>query len=218
MASAPPTAHPLRPSVEVLVRGGLTVTAVDEQELQRRPPPGGDDRRLAHDGNDVVVQPRGIERAAEGRQRVEQTGDLVDQRGIVVLPAGLVLFGAVVVVDRVEHAGRLLGRRAEQQRGFAAVRADLDTDAAVEIAQRGVVKRAPLIGGQETPHLFGQRKQALGRTRIDVTHPLNLSFPSTAPARWSTSSPRDRARSSYAKPSGRGRTALPSCCARIACS
>ena len=51
----------------------------------------------------------------------------------MVLPAGLVLFGSVMVVDGVEHAAALLRRGAEQQRRLAAVGADLDADAVAEI-------------------------------------------------------------------------------------
>ena len=110
----------------------------------------------------MVVQPGGVERATKRRQRVEQSGDLVDQRSVVVFPAGLVFLRAVVMVDRVEHAGGLLRGCAEQQGGFAAVGTDLDTDAAVEVPQRGVVKCAALIVRHETPNLLGKREQALG--------------------------------------------------------
>jgi hypothetical protein len=82
----------------------------------------------------------------------------------------LVLLGAVVVVDRVEHAGGLLGRGAQQQGGLAAVRADLDADAAVEVSQRGLVQRPALVGRHETLDLFGQRKQTLRRIDVGVTH------------------------------------------------
>ena len=61
-----------------------------------------------------------------------------------------------------DHAAGLLRRRAEQQRGLAAVGTDLDPDAAVQVAQRGVVQRAPLVGGHEPLHLLGQREQSLG--------------------------------------------------------
>lgn len=172
----PAGGHPLRPSVEVLCGCGLGVAAVDEQKLQGRPPPLRHNRRLAHDGDDVLVQSDGVERATKRRQRVEQSGDLVDQRGVVVFPAGLVFLGAVVMVDRVEHAGGLLRRRAEQQRGFTALCSDLDTDAAVEVPHRGIVKRAPLVVRHETPHLLGRREQALGCTGVGAAHELNLSL------------------------------------------
>ena len=103
----------------------------------------------------MVVQPGRIERATERGQRVEQAGDLVDQRRVVILPAGLVLLRAVMVVDGVQHAAGLLRRRAEQQGGLAAVGADLDPDAAVKVPQRRVVQRASLVGRHEALHLFG---------------------------------------------------------------
>jgi len=51
----------------------------------------------------------------------------------MVFPARLVFLRAVVMIDCVEHAGCLLGRRTEQQRGFATVGADLDADAAIDV-------------------------------------------------------------------------------------
>ena len=76
----------------------------------------------------------------------------------MVVPAGLVFFRAVVMVDRVEHAGGLLRRRTEQQGGFATVGSDFDTDAAVEVTERDVVECTSFVGGHEPLHLFGQRE------------------------------------------------------------
>ena len=60
-----------------------------------------------------------------------------------------------MVVDREQHAAGLLHRRAEQQGGLAAVGADLDANAAVEVPQRRVVQRVSLVGGHKALHLFG---------------------------------------------------------------
>ena len=152
--------HPLGPAVEVPLRRLLGVAAVDEQELQRSSPRPRDERGLADDGDDVVVEPRGVERVPQRRQRVEQSGDGVDHRGVVVLPARLVFLGAVMVVDGVQHAAGLLGRGAEQHRRLAAVRADLDADAVAQVAHRRVVERAALVGGHEAGDLLGEREQA----------------------------------------------------------
>ena len=162
MTSRTTDGHPRRPAVEVALRRRLGVSAVDEQELQRSSPRPRDDHRLADHGHDVVVQARRVEGVPKRRQRVEQAGDRVDHRRVVVLPAGLVFLGTVVVVDGVDHAAGLLGGRAEHDRRLAAVGADLDADAVAEIPDRGVVERAPLVGGHESDDLLGQGEQACG--------------------------------------------------------
>ena len=50
-----------------------------------------------------VLEPGVLDRAPEPRQRVHAAGARVDEAVVVVLPAGLVLLGAPVVVDGVEH-------------------------------------------------------------------------------------------------------------------
>src|SRR6516225_7675793 len=134
----------------------------------------------------MVVQSGGVEGAAKRRQRVEQPGDLIDQRGVVVFPAGLVLLRAVMMVDGVKHAGGQLGRCAEQQGRFAAVGPDLDTDAAVEVPHGGVIKRATLVGRHESAHLLGGRD---GFTIMLCACCLPSSWLISA---WVRSSPRPR--------------------------
>ena len=95
----------------------------------------------------------------------------------MVLPAGLVLFGSVMVVHGVEHAA-LLRRGAEQQRRLAAVCADLHANAVAEISDRGVVERASLVGGHEAGDLIGEREQACGRCGecgVGVAHRVQLT-------------------------------------------
>lgn len=127
----------------------------------------------------MFVEPGGVQCPAKGGQRVEQSGDLVDQGGVVVLPARLVLFRSVVMVDRVEHTGGLHRRGAQHQGGLAAVGADLNTDAAVEVAQRSFVECAALVFGHETGHPLGEGEQP--PARIVIAHRLNLT---AAPTRW----------------------------------
>ena len=110
----------------------------------------------------MVVHPGGIESVAQRGQRVEQSGDRVHHRFVVVLPARLVLFGTVVMVDRVDDPAGLLRRRAEHHRRLAAVRTDLDADAVIEVADGGVVQRAALVGRHETDHVVGKCEQAGG--------------------------------------------------------
>ena len=65
------------------------------------------------------------------RQRVESSVGRIDERGVEVLPASLVLLAAVVVIERVQHRVRGLRRGAEVDRGLAAPRADLEPRAAM---------------------------------------------------------------------------------------
>ncbi|EUA36075.1 hypothetical protein I549_3603 [Mycobacterium avium subsp. avium 2285 (R)] len=112
----------------------------------------------------------------------------------------------MMVVDRVQHAAGLLGRGAEEQRGFAAVRADFDAGAAVEVAQRGVVERASLLGGHETLDLFGQGEQTL----VDVIHQPNLSPCATPPSPWSMFALSDHRGPAHRLSGGRSDRALTS--------
>ena len=64
-------AHPLRRSLEVLDGRDLGVAAIDEQQLQRTAPRLSRNGRLAHNRDDMVVQPGGVECAAKSRQRVK---------------------------------------------------------------------------------------------------------------------------------------------------
>ena len=167
MTSAPPAATHLAQPSKSRCSGGLGVAAVDEQELQRRAPAPGDDRRLAHHRDDVVVEPGGVQRAAEGRQRVEQAGDRIDQRGVVELPAGLVLLGAVMMVDRVEHARRVCcGRRTQQQRRTCRNRCRSRRRCRRRGSAAPRRKRPSLVGGHEAPHLLGKREQTLGGASV----------------------------------------------------
>ncbi len=176
--------HPLGPAVEVLLGGGLTVPAVDEQQLQRSAPVASHHRRLAHHRDDRVVEPGGVKGAAEGGQRVEPAADRVDHRRVVPLPARLVLFGAVVMIDRVQHAVGRRGGRTEQDRRLAAVGTDLDGHPAVQVADGRVVQRLSLVRRHETHHLVGQFEQS-GSLRagrgVGTAHGSNLSC---RRARW----------------------------------
>ncbi len=155
----PADVDPSCPAVEIPLRRFFGVTAVNEQQPQRHSPTAGHDRRLADDRHHMVVKPRGVKRVAQRRQRVEQAGDLVDHRCVVVLPSGLVFLGAVMVIDRVDHATGLLRRGAEQHRGFTAVRTDFDACAVTEILHGGVVERVSFVGGHESDDLLGEGEE-----------------------------------------------------------
>src|SRR3954469_24536496 len=89
------------------------------------------------------------------------------------------------MVDRVEHTRGQFSRGAEQQSRLAAIGTDLDSDAAIQIAHRGVVQGLTLVAGHEALHLLGKREQALGRVGVVIAHQVNLSGASTAPTSWS---------------------------------
>ena len=111
MTNAAADVDPSGPAVEVALRRLLGVAAVNEQQPQRHSPTAGDDGRLPDDRYHMVVQSRGVERVPQRRQRVEQSGDRVDHRRVVVFPPSLVLLGTVVVVDGVNHAAASVARR-----------------------------------------------------------------------------------------------------------
>ncbi len=85
--------------------------------------------------------------------------------GVVVLPAGLMLLGAVVMVDGVDHRSRLLRGRAQHDGRLAAVGADLDPDTAAQVAHGGVVEGAALVGGHEAGDLLGEVRTGAAASR-----------------------------------------------------
>ncbi len=102
------------------------VPAVDEHQGRRHRPVAGDHRRLTDHRHDPVLQP-GVRIVSRNVGSVSispvraSTSD-----GVVVLPAGLVLLRAAVVVDSEHDRARLTSGRAEPDRRAAAVRPDLD--------------------------------------------------------------------------------------------
>ena len=122
-----------------------------------------DRHRVADDRDDDVLEPGRVDRAAEERQRVHAAGLGVDDLGVVVLPAGLVLLRAAVVVDGEQHRARRARRRAEVHRRLAAVRADLEqrSDARRRRAP-AVVQREPFVVGHEALRPRARRRAAAG--------------------------------------------------------
>jgi AcrR family transcriptional regulator len=170
--------HPRRPAFEVPVGGGLAVTAIDEQQLQGGAPGACHHRRLPHHRHHRIVQTGIVEGAPEGGQGVEPSGSRIDQRGVVKLPSRLMFFRTVVVVDSEEDTFGGYGRRRQQQRGLAAVRADFHSDAVLKVLQRGVIQGLALAFGHEADDPIGQLEQlgsalgGLGHRR----HPVNLAI------------------------------------------
>src|SRR3954447_1444315 len=97
------------------------MTAVDEEQGERRRPERGDGCAAADDGDDVVLEPGRPHRAAEERQRVDRAPRRVDELRVVPFPAGLVLLGAAMVVDGDRDSAACPGCRAEKGCRLAAV-------------------------------------------------------------------------------------------------
>ena len=79
--------------------------------------------------------------------------------GVVVLPAGLVLLRAAVVVDGEDGPAHLAGRGAEVDRGLAAVGADLERRAVREPLAGPAVQQQPLVLGHEPLRVEGVLEQ-----------------------------------------------------------
>lgn len=150
---------PRRPALVVGAGRLVGVPAVDEQQRQRAAPERGDVAGAADDRGHLVLQPGAGDGAPELAQRVQLADLRVHQGRVVVLPAGLVLLGATVVVDRDDPPSGAAGRRAEVDRGLAAVGADLHRQPGAQVLQRGLVERLPLVGGHEAGGLLGQLAQ-----------------------------------------------------------
>ena len=138
-----------RPGLVVGQHNVEGVTAVDEHQPERRGPVRGDRRRVADDGDHGVLEPGVLDRAAEERQRVHAARLGIDDLGVVVLPPGLVLLRAPVVVDAEKHRAAGARRRAQVHGRLPAVAADLEERPhGSPVAARGV-EREPLVVGHE---------------------------------------------------------------------
>jgi hypothetical protein len=132
----------------VVLRDLLGVVAVEEQQRQRCAPPrrhllGGGDQHA-----DDVVQAGVPQRVPQRRQRLQPPGVRVDQRGVVPLPARLVLLRAAVVVQRHQRGAGVAGRRTQVDGRQAAVGAHLEPGARAGLPG-GREQRSRLVAGQE---------------------------------------------------------------------
>ena len=127
-----------RPPVEIVLRGLHRVPAVDEDEVDLAAPHARAHRRPGDDPDDGLLEIGVEHRLSEPCRRVERAGMRVDQRGVVILPTGLVLLGAAVVVDGGEKSTVCLGDRAQEHRRLSAVRSDLDAQTdRIRLCQKG---------------------------------------------------------------------------------
>jgi hypothetical protein len=120
------------------------------------------------DGHHGILEPGVVDRCPEEGQRVHLADPVVDDLGVVVFPARLVLLGAPVVIDGEQDDARPLGSVAEPDRRATAVRADFEHRHARQRRTGGdrcVPQRITLVGGHEA--LGGERQSsALGRHHV----------------------------------------------------
>jgi hypothetical protein len=137
------------------------VAAVDEQQGQRGGPVAGYGGGLAQYADHDVLQSGLGQGAPEGRQGVQAAGGGVDQRQVVVLPSGLILLRAAVVIDREQDGVGGPGRRPQIDRRLAAVGADLQQgpEAGVAGSPAGMVQGQTLVIGHEPLGPAGQIQQ-----------------------------------------------------------
>src|SRR5580698_622417 len=88
-----------RPASKVRPRRLLAVAAVDEAERQRTVPARGHGGGVTHDADDRGLECRLGDRVSPVGQRVDPPDIGIHQIGFVVVPSGLVLLGASVMVD-----------------------------------------------------------------------------------------------------------------------
>ena len=147
------------------------------------------------------------DRPAEDRQRVHQPELRVDQGRVVVLPAGLVLLRAAVVVDGEHRAAHLARGRAEVDRRLAAVGPDLERRPVGEPLPRPAVQQQPLVLGHEP--LGGPGVLRAGPRACP--HAPARADPRSAGHRTWDSPPRCGGLSGWCAPQGRG-PARGRCC------
>ena len=112
------------------------------------------------------------DRALPARQGVEPTVDGIDERGVEVLPARLVLLAAVVVIERVEDASRRLRGRTEVEGGLTAPGTDLEPGALGHAAtglERVLIEREALVARHEALGLVGEREDLLDSAHVVAT-------------------------------------------------
>ena len=112
-------------------------------------PQRGEHLRAGDDGDDDVLGAGVGDGAPEARQGVDQPDGGVDQRRVVVLPAGLVLLGAAVVVDGDDLAAGLPGGGGQVQRRLAHPAADLEQRPGDGDGAGRLVQGAALVVGHE---------------------------------------------------------------------
>jgi hypothetical protein len=121
-----PTRRHLRsPPAVVAPRHVRTVAPVDEEEVERTREVVGDDGGLADETDDGLFEAGVRDGPLPPGERIETSVGGIDEGGVVVLPARLVLLAPVMVVEGAGDGADLLGREAEVGGGLSAPRPDL---------------------------------------------------------------------------------------------
>src|SRR5258708_10324993 len=125
----------------------------------------------------MIVKARIRHRRPEVRQGVQPPSARVNQRRIVVLPAGLVLLRAVVVIHRYDQLASLPRRRGEVDRRLPAVRPDLQDGAQVSVGGGRPVQGQSLTGRPDSlarlrrpPEPFRHGREHFGHRREPFWH------------------------------------------------
>lgn len=132
----------------IVLRRGLGVVSVQEQEVQRRRPPSGHLLRAGDDDRDDIRQISAPQCVPQGRQGVQHSSHGIDEVRVVPLPARLILFRTTVVIDGDQVGAGRTCRATEVNGRFAAIRADLQPRTSAG-SDRCVVQRRGLILGKE---------------------------------------------------------------------
>ena len=152
--------HVRRPRLVVGERDVERVTAVDEQQPERRGPRAGDGRRRRRS----TAITTSSSPASSIVRRNHGSVSMRPVRGstsalVVVLPPGLVLLRPAVVVDGEQHGAARPSGGAEVDRRLAAVRADLEQRPDAAAVEPGVVQREALVVGHEPDRGAGVLQQ-----------------------------------------------------------
>ena len=137
------------PALVVAAGRFSTMAAVDETEREGCAPERGDLGGVPDDGDHSVFELRRLDGPPKERKRVHAPGDGVDDIVIVVLPTGLVLLRAPMVVDAEKNRTGTLRDVAQKDCRPAAIRADLEEGAQRCDDERRSTKSLPFVRRHE---------------------------------------------------------------------
>jgi len=130
--------------------------------------------RRPHYQNHIALEAGPLDGRPGHRKAVDAAAGVVHQRRIVMLPPGLELLGATVVVNREQGGTQIDGGRRQVQRRLPAVGADLQQRAGARrcLACRSV-QGEPFVVGHEALHVERQLEEVAGpvaRAKLQVRY------------------------------------------------
>src|SRR5699024_431470 len=128
-------------------------------------PHRGDIRRGTDHCDHLTVQTGLRDGPTEMGKCVELAGDVVHESGVVVLPSHLVLLGSSVVVHGEHLDAGSTGSSTQENRGFAAVGADLDDRTDLCVGQSCFEQDGALVRGHEAFGCFSSNQEVRGDCR-----------------------------------------------------